>query len=197
MTAIDDPEPREGTDPRVERTRRASLAAGYALLIEEGPDAVTHQQVATRANVSRTTVYKHFPTRAELLRHTIEVMGKPVPTELTGDLHTDLRRMLDDLVTDLADDQRTRAIATMMERAQHDATVAKVRDDLVCEAQDQFRSIIENGVASGELRPDIDVDIALSGLVGTFFFKRFMVGDPVDADLAERAVTAFITNHAA
>ena len=187
------PEP-STRDPRVERTHAAVLHASYELLIAEGPDAVTHAQVAVAAGVSRTTVYKHFPTRGELLRQTIEVMGKPVPTELTGDLRTDLLALLDDLVADLGDDQRTRAVATMMERAQHDATVAEVRDSVVCEAVDQFRTIIDGGVASGTLRKGIDVDLAMAGLVGIFFFKRFMVGEPVDTALAERAVDAFIAN---
>ncbi len=184
-------------DPRVERTRSAVLTAAYDLLIADGPDAVSHGPVAAAAKVSRTTVYKHFPTRGELLRSTIEVMGKPVPSELTGDLRTDLQRLLSDLVADLADDQRTRAIAAMIERAQHDPTVAAVRDDIVCEGQEQFRTIVEHGIASGELRADIDADLAMSGLVGTFFFKRFMAGEPIDDDLAARAVDAFVANHSA
>ncbi|MGI9644646.1 MAG: TetR/AcrR family transcriptional regulator [Ilumatobacteraceae bacterium] len=184
-------------DPRVERSRAAVLAAAYDLLIADGPDAVVHGQVAAAARVSRTTVYKHFPTRGELLRATIEVMGKPVPAELTGDLRTDLQRLLADLVADLSDDQRTRAIAAMIERAQHDPTVAAVRDGIVCEAHEQFRTIVEQGITSGALRDDIDADLAMSGLMGTFFFKRFMAGEQIDDDLAARAVDAFVAAHSA
>ena len=192
MTSAD-----QDLDPRVERSRAAVLAAAYDLLIADGPDAVSHGQVAAAANVSRTTVYKHFPTRGELLRATLEVMGKPLPAELTGDLRTDLQRLMADLVADLSDDQRTRAIAAMIERAQHDPTVAAVRDDIVCEAHEQFRTIVAHGVASGELRAGIDPDLAMSGLVGTLFFKRFMAGEPIDDDLAARVVEAFVDNHAA
>ncbi len=183
-------------DPRVERTRAAVLAAAYDLLIADGPDAVSHAQVASAANVSRTTVYKHFPTRGELLRATIEVMGKPLPAELTGDLRTDLGRMLDDIVADLGDEERTRAIATMIERARHDRTVAAVRDDLIAEARGKFRTIVGAAVDAGDLRDDIDVDLAMAGLVGALFFKCFMAGEAVDEDLARRSIDAFIANHA-
>lgn len=180
------------TDPRVERTSAAVLDAAWTLLIESGPDAVGHGQVAAAANVSRTTVYKHFPTRADLLRATIEVMGKPLPTELTGDLRTDLQRMLADLLADFGDERRTRAIAAMIERAQHDQTVAGVRDDLVGEAREQFRTIVLRGVAAGELRSDIDVDLAFAELLGTLFFIRFMEGGAVDADLGARLIDRFL-----
>jgi len=195
MTPTDTDPPTGSADPRVERARTAILTAAYDLLINDGPDAVGHGQVAIAASVSRTTVYKHFPTRGDLLRATIEVMGKAVPPELTGDLRNDLQRLVGDIVSDLGDDQRTRAIAAMIERAQHDETVAAVRDDLVREARQQFRAIVAAGVAAGELRGDIDDDVAMAGLVGTFFFKRLMAGDTVDADLATRVVDAFLTSH--
>ncbi len=183
------------TDPRIERTRRAALEAAYDLLIADGPDAVSHGQVATRANVSRTTVYKHFPTRADLLRCTIEVMGKHELAPLTGDLRTDLLRQLDHLVDDFADDEHTRAMATMLERSQHDPTVAEVRDSLVCDTNDQLRAIIQQGIDAGELCAGIDIDLAMAGLMGTFVFKRLLAGERIDHAFAERVVDAFIVNH--
>lgn len=189
-----DPAPNATTDPRVERTNEAVLGAAWELLIEGGPDAVRHRQVAAAANVSPTTVYKHFPSRGELLRAAIEVMGRPLPAEVTGHLRTDLDAMLADLVADLADEQRTRAIAAMIERAQHDRTVAAVRDGLIAEARERFRTIVETGIAAGELRGSIDVDVAFAGLLGTFFFTRLMAGEPVDADFATRVVDAFLAD---
>lgn len=185
-----------GLDPRTERTRTAMLAASYDLLIAEGPGEVSHANVAARANVSRTTVYKHFPTQADLLRATIVLMGKPIAPTLTGDLRTDLGAMLADIVADLADDDRTRAIAAMIERAQHDDVVASVRDDLVDEVREQFAEVLQGGVERGELRADIDVDLALAGLFGLFLFKRLMAGDTVDDALAARAIDAFLAQHA-
>jgi AcrR family transcriptional regulator len=183
-------------DPRIERTTAAILAAAFDLLIAEGTDGVTHGQVAAAANVSRTTVYSRFPRRADLLRAAIEEFGQPIPTELTGDTRHDLIALLADIVSDLADDERSRAIATMMERAQHDPTVAEVRDDLVCGGLDMFAAIVEAAVADGTIRDDIDVDLAMAGLVGTFLFRRFMVGNPLAADEVDRVVDDFLRCHA-
>ena len=90
-------------DPRIERTRAAIMEAAADLMMADGPTEVTHVNVAAAANVSRTTVYKHYPTRADLLRSTVEATGKsvPDPADFTGDVRADLERFFADLVADL------------------------------------------------------------------------------------------------
>jgi AcrR family transcriptional regulator len=188
--AVDD------VDPRVERTIAAIIESSFDLLVAEGPDAITHARVAADARMSRTTVYAHFPTRSDLLRATIEAYAKPLPLDLTGDLRTDLIALVEDLVTDLADDERSRAIAAIMERALHDDVVRQVRDDMVCEADDMFRQAIRNGVRRGEIDPAIDVELALASLVGAFLFRRFLLGSPYGADDVERIIDDFLRVHA-
>ena len=103
-------------DPRVERTRAAVIEAASDLLVSDGPSAITHANVAAAANVSRTTVYNHWPTQADLVRDTIESLGKvPVSRDqLTGALRTDLGLLCAHIIDDLADDQRAPMIANMM-----------------------------------------------------------------------------------
>jgi AcrR family transcriptional regulator len=182
-------------DPRVERTRAAILDAARELLMSEGPDAVTHAQVAANANVSRTTVYKHHPDRGALILATIEQVGRPFPEDLTGDFRTDLLAFLDDLVNDLSNDQHTKAFATLIERAQHDPEIAGVRDQIMCDGIDHFQMMMKRAIERGDLRDDIDLELAMSGLLGTFFFRRFMANQPVDHALAERVVDHFITTY--
>jgi AcrR family transcriptional regulator len=182
-------------DPRIERTRSAIIEASFQLLIDDGPDVITHARVASVARVSRTTVYAHFPSRNDLLRATIEAFGKPFPAELTGDLHVDLAAMVADLVHDLADERRSRAIAAMIERSMHDPVVAQVRDDLVCDAFEQFRQAMSDAVERGEIADDVDVELAMAQLLGAFMFQRFMHGTPYAPDDVDRIVDDFIRRH--
>lgn len=182
----------EHSDPRVERTRAAILDAARDLLMTDGPDAVTHVHVAAQARVSRTTIYKHYPSRPDLIRATIEHVGTPFPNSLTGDVRADLRAFVDDVVKDLGNDARSRAFITLLERAHHDEEIASVRDGLVCDAQAHFATLVEHGIEQGVLRDDIDVDIAIASVMGTFFFRRFMADEPVDGDLADRVVSNFL-----
>jgi TetR/AcrR family transcriptional regulator, regulator of autoinduction and epiphytic fitness len=185
-------------DPRVERTRAAVIKAAADLLMHGGTDKVTHANVATGANVSRTTVYKHWPTRADLLRSTIEELGKTFPNrdEFTGDLRHDLGLLLANLVKDLLDEAHCQLIVMMMERSQYDNTVAAVRDDMVCEGEVLFDEVLTAAVRSGQLRADLDPKQAMASLAGSLLFMRFMTAASIDDRTLPRLIDEFVTSNA-
>jgi AcrR family transcriptional regulator len=185
-------------DPRVERTRLAVIEAAAELLTTDGPSAVTHTSVAAAAKVSRTTVYTHWPTRRDLLRATLDSLGKSAPdvAQLTGVLRDDLAMLCQHIVDDLTDDQRAPMIANMMERALHDPTVAAVRDEFLGAFHVVFSQVIANAVAAGELRPDIDVDRSLATLMGGFLFIRFMSTTTFDDAVARAVIDDFVAVNA-
>jgi AcrR family transcriptional regulator len=192
------PRTASGLDPRVERSRASVVDAAAQLLLAEGPDAITHARVADAATVSRTTVYKHYPERSDLLRATAQAVGKhlPDPASVTGDLRTDLRTLIGHLGTDLQDPVRTRVMAMMMERALHDEAVASVRDTFISELRLAFQAIIARAVDEGELTPDTDPDLGLASLAGSLLFSRFLASDRIDDDLADAVVDNFIRTNA-
>ncbi len=195
---ITTPTPSRIDDPRVERTRAAVIDAAASLLTTDGPSAITHANVAAAANVSRTTVYNHWPTQADLLRDTIESLGKVVVgvDQLTGTLRVDLDMLCGQIVSDLVDDQRAPMIVNMMERSLHDPTVATVRDDFFRAFADVFRTVIRAGVDDAKLRIDIDADRAMATLLGSFLFMRFMSPDSLDLAFAEAILDDFVSVNA-
>jgi AcrR family transcriptional regulator len=185
-------------DPRVERTRAAVIEAAADLLTTDGPSAVTHANVAAAANVSRTTVYNHWPSQADLLRDTIESLGKVMVgvDQLTGELRADLELLCGQMISDLGDEQRAPMIVNMMERAQHDPTVATVRDEFFRAFAEVFHTVIRSGVDSGALRADIDADRAMATLLGSFLFARFMSPEPFDAGFSDAVLDDFVSVNA-
>lgn len=179
-------------DPRIERTQAAILQAAAMLLIEGGPDAVTHATVAERANVSRTTVYSHHPAREDLLRATLQTMRPPLAVELTGDLRIDLVAGLSGLQIDLGGEERMRVFATVLARSHHDPAVAAVRKAAIGEAMTLFRRVLQHGIDGGQLRADLDIDLAMASLVGTFFFRRFLADQPVTPEIITTVVDTFL-----
>lgn len=170
------------------------MEASAELLTTDGPGAITHAAVASAANVSRTTVYNHWPTREDLLRATIDSIGKVTPAaeDLTGSLRADLEMLCAPLVADLADDQRAPMIANMMERALHDPTIAAIRDEFLMAFEQVFRIVIDTAVTNGDLRADIDERHAMAGILGGFLFMRFMSGERFDFDVATALIDDFI-----
>ena len=185
-------------DPRVERTRTAVIEAASDLLVADGPSAITHANVAAAANVSRTTVYNHWPTQADLVRDTIHSLGKvPVSRDqLTGALRPDLGLLCAHIIDDLADEQRAPMIANMMEQALHDPIVASVRDEFLGAFATVFHIVIRTAVDAGELRADIDADRSMAALLGSFLFARFMSSDTFDRGYADAVLDEFVRTNA-
>lgn len=190
--------PPENVDPRVERTRAAVIEAAAALVLAEGPDAITHGRVASAAGVSRTTVYKHYPDRSDLLFATVEAIGKdtPDPDEITGDLREDLRTFLGYLASDLRDDGHAKLMAMMMERSMHDDAVALVRDTFMSEIATTFDELIGRGIASGDLSGDINVRLSLASIAGSLIYSRFLANVPIDDGLVDAVIGNFIATNA-
>jgi AcrR family transcriptional regulator len=69
MLAIEKQE--EKLDPRVKRTRQSLEQAFMEVLREKGFQAITVQDIASRAGVNRATFYAHFPDKYALLDHSI------------------------------------------------------------------------------------------------------------------------------
>lgn len=185
-------------DPRVERSRTSVVEAAAQLLLADGPDAITHARVAAAAGVSRTTVYKHFPERTDLLFVTAQAIGKNVPDqgELTGDLRADLRMFLNHLAGDLRDPVHTRVIAMMMERGLHDDAVAVVRNTFMQEFREVFTSIVLAGVDSGELSETVNAELGLASVAGSLIYSRLLADRVIDDELVERVIDNFIRTNA-
>ena len=59
-------------DRRVQRTRALLLSALLDLIVEQGYDKVTVQDIVDRANVGRSTFYKHYLDKRELLLNGVD-----------------------------------------------------------------------------------------------------------------------------
>ena len=198
-TSPSDPDtPNLSVDPRIERSRQAVLDAAVALLFDGGPDEITHAKVAAAAEVSRTTVYKHYPQRSDLLHATLEALGKHVPpaSELTGIVRDDLVTLLSNLASDLSDEVRTKMMAVMIERALHDDTVGTVRDRFIAELVETFTAIVRLGEETGQLRAGVAPMQALGSMAGSLLFHRLLANEVVDDQLVADVVDSFITAHA-
>lgn len=184
-------------DPRVERTHAAVIKAASGLLMAEGPSAITHSNVAAAAGVSRTTVYTHWPTREDLLRATIDAIRshKPLIDDLVGNLRADLGTLFAPVASDLLDEQRAAAIATMMQRSLFDPEVVAVRNGFLTEFTDVLAEVLDRAVKSGELRHDTDVRYAITSVLGSLLFRRFLSNEVFDASVVDEVLDDFVRNH--
>ena len=102
-------------DPRIARTRERVLRSATDLLVEGGPWAVTVDAVVTRSGVAKSTIYRHWESRDELL---VEILascapeiGTPAP-ELSA--VEALREVVRSVAAVLRDPDRGRAVPMLL-----------------------------------------------------------------------------------
>ena len=111
-----------------QRTRETIADTAIAMFLEHGFDQVSCAAVAARAEVSKPTLFKHFPTKEDLVVHRIadheDELARAVRERPAGEspLAALLRHHLDglaarDAITGLCDAPQVRALYRMMEDA--------------------------------------------------------------------------------
>ncbi|MEM7535898.1 MAG: TetR/AcrR family transcriptional regulator [Chloroflexota bacterium] len=68
--------PSEYVDKRILRTRRLLREAFIELVAEQGYEAVRVEDIIVRADIGRTTFYKHFKDKRDLLQHVADVFNQ-------------------------------------------------------------------------------------------------------------------------
>ncbi len=103
--------------PRDPAADEAILRAALELFVEHGIEGASFEQIARRAGVARTTVYRRWSIREDLLAQAMEVAREAPERSLTAAARVPLRRMADELIN---------AFSEMATRRGYLRTVAKL-----------------------------------------------------------------------
>jgi AcrR family transcriptional regulator len=154
----------------VTRTRAVVLDAAAALLAERGYAGFTMDALVERTGVSKTTMYKHWPSRVELVAATVRAMVSDVAVPDSGDLREDLAVLARDSL-DAYKGALWPGLASVMEAAGHDPGLRQAMRSVPAARFSAVRTVLERAAARGQLRAGVDLDIAVTILVGAFFFR--------------------------
>jgi len=181
---------RTSDDPRALRSRAAALAAATDLLVEGGPEKVTHAAVAERAGVGRATVYRHWPDPQSLLLDALAAGARPLLTVENGPVRDELVRVLQQHADWLNQPVSASVIATVVERAERDEGVRRLREEMFGRADEELGGVLAAAVARGELRPGVEEhpQTLVSRILGPLLFQRFMLGTRLDKNMVADAV---------
>jgi hypothetical protein len=113
--------------------------------------------------------------------------GHPVPD--TGSARSDLLAYVRGFVTTIRSSDLGRIMPAMVAELAHNPELATAfRDGLVRPRRARMLETLRLGVARGELRADLDLDLLADALVGVFYHRLLVTGLPVDDQAAERLV---------
>lgn len=184
--------------PRSPEAHRAILDAVLALLAEEGFNRMTVEGVAARAGVGKATVYRRWSSKVPLVIDALDTLAsEQLPVPDTGSVRGDLTEFLNQLVRIMSGPDG-RLVAPLIEAmSRNDELAEAFRRDLIAPRRDVGAEVIRRGIARGELRPDLHIDVALDIPVGIIFQRVLITGDPVDEALVGRIVDQVLDGTAA
>ncbi len=187
--------PRDGAvDQRV-------LRAAWGLLHAGGYAALNMDDVAERAAVAKTTLYRRWPTKDHLATAVAAEMLGEVPIPDTGDLRRDLTEFAAALAASL---DRLRmaghsgggasaglAAELVAAVARHPDIGGPVRAGYA-QRHAMARARLERAREREGLRPDIDQGVLIDQLAGPIYYRILITGGPADREYAERLVDAVL-----
>ncbi len=95
--------PTQISDKRVERSKAKVLAETYRQLAQSGIGGVSIDEVSRISGISKTTIYRHWPSRSALLIDACSRLGSAPDVPDTGSLRGDLRALLAKSCSSIAD----------------------------------------------------------------------------------------------
>ena len=190
--AEDRPRTRAGR-PRSQQSRAAVLRATSELMREVGLRAMTTEDIAARSGASKATIYKWWPNKyAVAVEAFLSEMAVESADPDTGSAREDFRLALRGLIH-FYTGENGRAYAQLVGEAQFDPKIgAELRDHLVGSRRELVRAIWDRGVARGELRADVDPEVAIDLIFGPAMYRLVAGHAPLDDTAAEAVVDAAI-----
>ncbi len=161
-----------------EVTRRINEAV-LSLLIEGGTDACTFQNVAAKAGIERSTLYRRNPDRwPTIIDAIIEFADRATPVADTGSFRDDLRLMLHRLRIVLASPLGPPVMGVA---AALQGGAAPTQSERFWESRrKQLAPMFDAAIARGELDPDVNREQLFAMAAGPLFFYAFVIGREAD-----------------
>ena len=187
MTVQDEPPPKRPTVGRGPKVRSAVLAATVRELAERGYAALSIEEVARRAGVNKTTVYRRWGDRQSLVAEAITDQLAAVTIPETGDIHADLRAWALSLIETLTHPVGQAMISTMLIGAAHLPEVADVKRRFFEDRMRRAEPMITRAIHRGDLPADTDPAQLIKTLIAPIYLRLLVTSEPLDEACAEQA----------
>jgi AcrR family transcriptional regulator len=147
------------------------------VLTEKGAGAFKVAEVAARAGVHETSIYRQWGTRTALaLEACLHFTEGALPIPDTGSLRSDLRALLKSLVAVLSSPQGKALLA--LTSSQHPEAAA-ARRSLFQQRFKLARVIFDRATSRGEFPLRADPMVLLETLVAPFYLRVLVTGEPL------------------
>ena len=178
--------------PRSEEAREKMLRATGEIAFSDGVNAVTFDEVARRSGVAKTTIYRHFESKNDLIVHALDQATAFPELPDTGTLRQDLLDFFAQLLPIFDDLELRAASLDLMAAAARDPELAEIHQAKVAERVTPMHTIFDRAKRRGELPTDLDYTDAFDFLEGPFMVRTLLYPEKLGELDLERTIDRII-----
>jgi AcrR family transcriptional regulator len=166
----------------------AVFQAMLGLLASRGYREISVETLAERAGVSRTTIYRRWPSKAAIVAAAVSSLYLDrVEVPDIGSLSEDLVALLSESYRLMADGDGRVLERLVRESGQNPELVDVVRSILYARRR-LYATLLNRAIARGELPPEMDQELLLDLLLGPLWFRLLLSGVPITPEAARPVV---------
>jgi AcrR family transcriptional regulator len=175
------------------RVRDAAVAATLAELAEGGYSALSLEKVARRAGVNKTTLYRRWGSREQLvLEAMLERAAEHISVPDTGGLRQDLLELASTAAANAATPEVAAMARAVAAEAPHDSELAAANRRFWDERLALDGAIVERAIERGEVAAGTDPRRVIEAVLGPIHLRLLLTGEPVDgaflADIVDTVI---------
>ncbi|WP_159943279.1 MULTISPECIES: TetR/AcrR family transcriptional regulator [unclassified Nocardiopsis] len=178
---------------RTARVRAAVLAAAADALVEHGVHGLDLADVARRAEVGKTTVYRRWGSVPALVADLLEDMAEQsLPRVETGALLGDLTANARLVRRTLADPRQGALFRAVIAAAACDERTARALHRFYAVRIAEWAPCVEQAVERGEVPEGTDAAEVVRAVSAPLYYRMLVSGDPLDEAAADRCARAAV-----
>jgi AcrR family transcriptional regulator len=160
-------------------------------LASRGYDQVSMESVALRAGVHKTTVYRRWGSKDELVAEALQTAAQSrIQVPDNGDVDDDLRALARAVLATLTSRDGAATVRALVSGAQHSPEVAQVVRRFWAARLAQVEPIVERAVRRGQLPRGTNAAELLRYLAAPLFHRLLVLAEPLTQDAADQAAAA-------
>jgi AcrR family transcriptional regulator len=172
--------------PRSAAAHAAILDAVIPMIQQVGYDAFSIEALAARAGVGKATIYRRWGSKEDLVVEAAARYVSAIATPDLGALRADLAAVLRSDAHLHSDPRSPAFLSSLLAAVARSPRIAEaVRGGFVAARETALRTVLERAARRGELRPGLDVGLAVQLCAGPLLYRSLVSGQTSDPALVE------------
>jgi AcrR family transcriptional regulator len=172
------------------------LEAALELFVERGIEPTSMDALAAASGVSKATIYKHWPGGKESLLMELLLTVSGAATEVeeqdTGDLYTDLARVLTDKPRNDRPEEKNRLMPQMIAySATHQKFGAAWRSRVMEVPKRRLKRILDQATKDGRVSGKLEMNTCYALLLGPLLFIHILGAEAEQMNLGKASAETF------